>query len=76
MTDSQLNAEVLLNLGFVDVGKWQPKGDSIAYDLDGADTSAREVLLDASNGLYAFVRGDEVVYIGKTARSTSRTHCS
>jgi hypothetical protein len=58
MTDSQLNAEVLLNLGFVDVGKWQPKGDSIAYDLDGADTSAREVLLDASNGLYAFVRGD------------------
>lgn len=69
MTDSQLTAEVLLNLGFVDVGKWQPKGDSIAYDLDGADASASEVLLDAPNALYAFVRDDQVVYIGKTARS-------
>ncbi|MCA1405071.1 hypothetical protein I6F26_11905 [Ensifer sp. IC3342] len=34
MTDSQLTAEVLLNLGFVDVGKWQPKGDSIASEGD------------------------------------------
>ncbi|WP_234837694.1 GIY-YIG nuclease family protein [Sinorhizobium meliloti] len=74
MTDSQLTAEVLLNLGFVDVGKWQPKGDSIAYDLDGADASASEVLLDAPNALYAFVRDDQVVYIGKTARSIRKRY--
>ncbi len=74
MTDSQLTAEVLLNLGFVDVGKWQPKGDSIAYDLDGADASAGEVLLDAPNALYAFVRYDQVVYIGKTARSIRKRY--
>ncbi|RVP09843.1 GIY-YIG nuclease family protein [Sinorhizobium meliloti] len=74
MTDSQLTAEVLLNLGFVDVGKWQPKGDSIAYDLDGADPSASEVLLDAPNALYAFVRDDQVVYIGKTARSIRKRY--
>ncbi len=74
MTDSHLTAEVLLNLGFVDVGKWQPKGDSIAYDLDGADASASEVLLDAPNALYAFVRDDQVVYIGKTARSIRKRY--
>ncbi|WSG73683.1 GIY-YIG nuclease family protein [Rhizobium beringeri] len=74
MTDSHLTAEVLLNLGFVDVGKWQPKGDSIAYDLDGADASASEVLLDAPNALYAFVRCDRIVYIGKTARSIRKRY--
>lgn len=74
ITDSQLNAEVLLNLGFVDVGKWQPKNDSIAYDLDGADASASEVMLDAPNALYAFVHSDQVVYIGKTARSIRKRY--
>lgn len=74
MNDSQLTAEVLLNLGFIDVGKWQSKGGSIAYDLDGADTTASEVLLDAPNALYAFVRDDQVVYIGKTARSTRKRY--
>lgn len=65
---------VLLNLGFVDVGKWQPKGDSIAYNLDGAGASASEVLLDAPNALYAFVRDDQVVYIGKTVRSIRKRY--
>ncbi len=74
MTDSQSNAEVLLNLGFVDVGKWQPKNDSIAYDLDGADASASEVMLDAPNALYAFAHSDQVVYIGKTARSIRKRY--
>ncbi|TZG34017.1 GIY-YIG nuclease family protein [Agrobacterium sp. B1(2019)] len=74
MTDSQPNAEVLLNLGFVDVGKWQPNNDSIAYDLDGADASASEVMLDAPNALYAFVHSNQVVYIGKTARSIRKRY--
>lgn len=74
MTDSDLSAEVLLNLGFVDVGKWQPKSDSIAYDPDGTDASASEVMLDAPNALYAFVHGDQVVYIGKTTRSIRKRY--
>lgn len=74
MTNPELNAEVLLNLGFVDVGKWQPSGDFIAYQLDGEDAAANQVLLDASNALYAFVRGDEVLYIGKTARSIRKRY--
>lgn len=74
MADPELNAEVLLNLGFVDVGRWQPSGDFIIYQLDGEDAEADQVLLDASNALYAFVRGDQVLYIGKTARSIRKRY--
>lgn len=63
------NAEVLLNLGFVDVGRWEASGTFIAYGFDGEDGDANHVLFDASNALYAFVCGDRVLYIGKTARS-------
>ena len=74
MANPELTAEVLLNLGFVDVGRWQPSGDFIAYHLDGDDAAANEVLLDAPNALYAFVKGDEVLYIGKTARSVRKRY--
>lgn len=74
MTDSRLCAEVLLHLGFVDVGKWQVNGDWISYALDATDGSTKEVLLDAPNALYAFVRRDQVVYIGKTARSIKKRY--
>lgn len=69
-----LNAEVLLNLGFIDLGKWQPKGDVIDYQLDGENASANAALLDAKNALYAFVEGDQVRYIGKTARSIRKRY--
>ena len=74
MMGSDRDVEVLLNLGFVDVGKWRLKDDAIAYELDGVDVSASEVMLDAPNALYAFTRGDKVVYIGKTARSIRRRY--
>lgn len=74
MANPELNSEVLLNLGFVDVGRWVPSGDYIIYQLDGADAAANEVLLDARNALYAFVKGDQVLYIGKTARSIRKRY--
>ena len=74
MASPELNAEVLLNLGFVDVGHWRPIGDFIMYELDGNDTRANEVLLDDKNALYAFVKIDQVLYIGKTARSIRKRY--
>ncbi|WP_292465339.1 hypothetical protein [Mesorhizobium sp.] len=74
MTDPELNAEVLLNIGFVDVGSWQAGGDVIVYELDGSDAEANQVLLNAPNALYAFVEGDQVLYIGKTARSIRKRY--
>lgn len=71
---SSLNSEILLNLGFVDVGKWEALGNYIGYHLDGQDSDADCVMLDVPNALYAFVRGDEVQYIGKTARSIRRRY--
>ncbi|CUX39260.1 GIY-YIG nuclease family protein [Agrobacterium deltaense] len=74
MTSSQVNAEVLLNLGFVDVGKWRLKDDFITYELDGENAVSNRILLEAPNALYAFVREDQVLYIGKTARSIRKRY--
>lgn len=74
MANPELNAEVLLNLGFVDVGRWELSGDFIAYEFDGEDADANQILFDASNALYAFVRGERVLYIGKTARSIRKRY--
>ena len=74
MVNPELNAEVLLNLGFVDVGRWVPSGDFITYEFDGENANANQVLFDASNALYAFVCGEQVLYIGKTARSIRKRY--
>lgn len=47
----------------------RPRLVAISRMLDGADASVSEVMLDAPNALYAFMHSDQVVYIGKTARS-------
>jgi hypothetical protein len=49
-------------------------GDLIAYHLDGDDAAANQVLLDARNALYAFVKAEDVLYIGKTARSIRKRY--
>jgi hypothetical protein len=74
MAHSELNAEVLLNLGFVNIGRWRLSSHYIVYELDGEDATANEVLLDDKNALYAFVTGDQVLYIGKTARSIRKRY--
>lgn len=72
MPTSRPTAEVLTSLGFVDIGKWQPKDGFIEYILDGRDFEANTVRLDDPSALYAFVINDRVQYIGKTARSIRR----
>ena len=69
-----LTVDTLLNIGFRDVAKWVKanNGNGIDYMLDGADGAADRALLDVRNALYAFVQGDAVNYIGKTARSIKR----
>lgn len=65
---SALNADMLLNLGFVDVAQWELTEGHLAYHVNGERTSANELILDDPNVLYAFVRGSAVQYIGKTTR--------
>jgi hypothetical protein len=44
----------------------------IAYLIDGTNVTAHRAMLDVRNALYAFVQGDDVKYIGKTARSLKK----
>lgn len=69
---TSLNRETLLNLGFLDVGRWELSNDEIAYHLDGERAVTNGVLLDDPNALYAFVQGEQVQYIGKTTRGVRK----
>lgn len=62
-----MSTEILLHIGFVDIGRWEPDGDFIAYRPDEA--GIWKVDLRKPNALYAFVQGDDIRYIGKTSRS-------
>jgi hypothetical protein len=72
MPNQKLTGEVLMNIGFVDIATWEADGDLIVYRLDGGDSDAKQVMLDEPNALYAFVCGEEVLYVGKTARSIGK----
>jgi hypothetical protein len=67
----QLTADTLLNLGFRDIAVWVTSSDNggIGYCVDGPNATAGRLLLGEVNSLYAFVHGDRVMYIGKTART-------
>jgi hypothetical protein len=68
-----MTAETLKNIGFRDIGRWEKvDNERLRYELDGDDVVSNDAMLDVRNALYAFVRGDEVMYIGKTARSIKR----
>jgi hypothetical protein len=64
-------ADTLLNLGFRDIAAWVTSSGNggIDYRMDGPNPPADRVLLGEVNSLYAFVHGDRVMYIGKTARN-------
>ncbi len=64
-------ADTLLNLGFRDIAAWVTSSGNggIDYRMDGPNPPADRVLLGSVNSLYAFVHGDRVMYIGKTARN-------
>ena len=56
------------------MAKWTNADNAggIKYSFDRANATADLVLLDVRNALYAFVQGDTVSYIGKTARSIKK----
>ena len=64
--------EALELIGFAEVGAWTASGTTIAFKLGGKDTAVSDVLVDTPNALYAFVRGDEVQYVGKTTQGVRK----
>lgn len=67
-----MDVEILLDIGFIDIGSWKPSGDVIKYELEGVNQASNMVLLEKPAALYAFVHDSAVCYIGKTARSIRR----
>jgi hypothetical protein len=68
---AQLTEDALLTIGFRDIGAWISTNDDqgIEYRLDGPNIGPNTLLLNEANALYAFVVGEQVKYIGKTART-------
>lgn len=66
-----MDADDLISLGFAPVGRWirGATPEAIALVPDGADADEAGRLLDGVSALYAFVRGREVLYVGKTSRT-------
>lgn len=65
-----MTAEILKNIGFRDIGRWEnAKNGNLRYE---PDLPASGAILNVRNALYAFIQGDQVMYIGKTARSIRR----
>lgn len=65
-----MTTEILKNVGFRDIGRWEKgKNGNLKYELDLTELPASGAIIDVRNALYAFIHGDLVMYIGKTARS-------
>jgi hypothetical protein len=64
----------LLAIGFRDIGRWTvaDREGHLRYVLDGPVPDADRALLDVRSALYAYVQGNDVLYVGKTARSLKR----
>lgn len=57
---SENGLAVLRSVGFVEAGRWRAEGGSPRLELTAMG--------DARDALYAFVSGDEVLYLGKTVK--------
>ncbi len=64
-------AQILAEIGFENVAQWEIVSPSKIRDL-GDDAELWEQFKEPKNALYAFCLGDEVLYIGKTARSLEK----
>lgn len=62
--------EMLLEMGFVDAGRWIAAGTGIIDK--GEEDDFWNSIIRKSNALYAFCQQDEIFYIGKTARSVAK----
>jgi hypothetical protein len=68
---AKLISDTLLNLGFRDIGSWtvSSEKDGINYRVGAPNPPTDGLILSERNALYAFVHGDRVMYIGKTAQT-------
>jgi hypothetical protein len=67
----EFNAEILLQIGFVDVASWRRGAEAprLEYHFHEHNADIGEACFRASNVLYAFVANEDVKYIGKTTKS-------
>lgn len=70
--DERLDVESLYSIGFKIAARWVISGDYLSYDLRPSTASELKPLFGIDNALYSFCRGNEVLYIGKTARSLAK----
>lgn len=68
---AQSKVQVLLKIGFENVAQWEVVDGRKLKDV-GDDAEVWEALKEPKNALYAFCADDEVLYIGKTARSLEK----
>lgn len=68
---SNSKVQVLLKIGFENVAQWELTDGWKLKDV-GDDGEVWEALKEPKNALYAFCADDEVLYIGKTARSLEK----
>jgi hypothetical protein len=61
----------LEGMGFLNLAQWQILNEKKLQDV-GDDTEAWKVLIGSERALYAFCLGEQVLYIGKTARSVAK----
>lgn len=70
-TSAHSKVQVLLKIGFKNVARWVV-ADRWKLKDEGDDAEVWKALKEPKNALYAFCAGDEVLYIGKTARSLEK----
>lgn len=70
-TSAHSKKQVLLKIGFENVAQWKVANGRKLKD-EGDDAEVWEALKEPKNALYAFCADDEVLYIGKTARSLEK----
>ncbi|WP_367647193.1 GIY-YIG nuclease family protein [Ruegeria arenilitoris] len=63
------SSEDLLGIGFVEDGEWTTVEDELSYQLFPDDERVARALMREPNALYAFLQGENILYIGKITRS-------
>ena len=72
LIDERLDIESLYSIGFKIAARWVVSGDYLNYEFELSNANELKPLFRIENALYSFCRGNEVLYIGKTARSLAK----
>ncbi|MHC1546994.1 GIY-YIG nuclease family protein [Phyllobacterium sp. K27] len=70
--NKDLNVEALYAIGFQQVAQWKLNDPFLSYEVEVGDEDRLKPLFDVGNALYAFCKGADVLYIGKTTQSLKR----